>query len=298
MNLMQKIRRNGVIGSMKKASLIFQRKSGILEYRFKNIAKYANPTEEELEIIERQLIEFGVPVESLAPPLMEFQEFIDQDFFPQDYHGGPNGMVWKEKLLEHWISSKLLGVLDYAGDDVFVDIAAANSPWVFALREQIGLSAHAIDLEASDAYRHLPYYRVEDATSTQFSKGTVKGIALHCAYEMFMADDDHKLITEMARILQPGGKAIILPLYLHTHYCSYSTPEYFGKGYSDPNAREYVRMDSLGLPSSRKYDPVQLKARVLDPIIRSGMQYRLLILRNKSLFGREIYCHFILEISR
>lgn len=41
-----------------------------------------------------------------------------------------------------------------------------------------------------------------------------------------------------------------------------------------------------------------LKKRVLDPIIKAGMRYQLLALRNKHEFGTNIYCHFILEIER
>lgn len=38
--------------------------------------------------------------------------------------------------------------------------------------------------------------------------------------------------------------------------------------------------------------------RVLKPIIKAGMKYRLLVLRNKSELGENIYCHFILEIEQ
>jgi len=113
-----------------------------------------------------------------------------------------------------------------------------------------------------------------------------------------MGEDDTKLIYELARILKPGGKVVILPLYMHTHYCAYSTPEYFGNGYTDSIAKEYIRLDCTGVPSSRKYNPIQLKERVLDPIIAAGLHYRLLVLRNKSEFGQGIYCHFILEIEK
>jgi hypothetical protein len=102
----------------------------------------------------------------------------------------------------------------------------------------------------------------------------------------------------MWRILKPGGKVIIVPLYMHTHYCAYSTPEYYGKGYSDSAAKEYVRLDCFGVPSSRKYDGRMLQARVLDPIERLGMHYQLLALCNKADMGKNIYCHFILEIIR
>jgi hypothetical protein len=50
--------------------------------------------------------------------------------------------------------------------------------------------------------------------------------------------------------------------------------------------------------SVRKYDAATLKRRVLDRVAALGMDYRLLALRNKAELGRDIYCHFILEITR
>jgi hypothetical protein len=183
--------------------------------------------------------------------------------------------------------------------DVYVDVAAANSPWVYEVKNRKRIDAYAIDLgEVGEAYQSLPYYRIENATATSFPDASVKGASLHCAYEMFSGNDDVKFVSEIARILSPGGKVVILPLYMHTHFCAYSTPEYFGKGHSDPVAKEYVRLDCMGVTSSRKYDAAALKSRVLYAIISNGMSYRILVLRNKSDFGDGIYCHFILEITR
>ncbi len=139
---------------------------------------------------------------------------------------------------------------------------------------------------------------MENAIQTSFADQSVRCASLHCAYEMFMGEDDTRLVGELARILKTSGKAVILPLYMHTHYCAYATPEYFGKGHSDPKAKEYVRIDCYGVPSSRKYDAATLKRRVLDPIGEAGLSYRMLALRNKDAFGRNIYCHFILEIEK
>jgi SAM-dependent methyltransferase len=202
-------------------------------------------------------------------------------------------------LLEHWISSELLGLHEFGPADIYVDVAAASSPWARILRDRLGINAFAIDLgPIPDEYSGCEYYRQEDATRTSFQNGSVRGISLHCAYEMFMKDDDIRLMAEISRILRPGGRAVILPLYMHTHYCAYSSPEYFGKSYSDPDAREYIHIDCWGIPSSRKYDAINLKSRVFDAIERDGMKYRLRILRNKNDFGKKVYCHFILEIEK
>ena len=176
---------------------------------------------------------------------------------------------------------------EFGPQDVYVDVAACASPWAQTLRERSHLSSFAIDLApVGAAYRDLPYYRMENATRTRFTDQSVRGASLHCAYEMFLGDDDTRFISELARILKPGGKAVILPLYMHTHHCAYATPEYFGRGHADPGAKEYVRLDCYGVPSSRKYDAKILHRRVLLPIKQAGLSYRLLAVRNKELLGR------------
>lgn len=235
----------------------------------------------------------------ITRPPEQFAQFQAEQWFPPNYHGGQASGVWDEKLLEHWIAGERLGLAEFGADDIYVDVAAASSPWARTLRERRGLSAFAIDLApVGEAYRDLPYYRAENATQSSFADHSVRGVSLHCAYEMFMGNDDTQLIVELARILKPGGKAVILPLYMHTHYCAYATPDYFGKGYSDPDAKEYIRFDCYGIPSSRKYDAATLQRQVLEPVQAAGLHYRLLALRNKEALGSNIYCHFILEITR
>lgn len=301
MSILEKVRRHGIVGSAKKVVSLAHRKSsiGYSRLRYRYAPAYANPTPEELISIEEELAALGVCIEDYSPSPLAFQSFQQEDWFPPDYHGGMNGSVWNEKLLEHWISSERLGLMDCGQSEVYVDVAAGSSPWVHALRNRIGIEAFAIDLdEVGKAYRNFPYYRVEDATKTNFTDASVTSASLHCAYEMFMGEHDTQFIHEAARILKPGGKIIILPLYMHDHYCAYATSEYYGKGFAGPAAKEYIRWDCNGVPSSRKYDAAQLKKRVLDPITSLGLGYQLMALRNKSEFGSNIYCHFILEINK
>jgi SAM-dependent methyltransferase len=240
-----------------------------------------------------------IEIMDYSPSAEAFRAFQAENYFSGDYYGGRSSAVWDEKLLEHWIASERLGLNSFTANDVYIDVAAASSPWAHEVRARKGIEAYAIDLgEVGEDYRNLPYYRIENATATSFPNASVKGASLHCAYEMFVGNDDVQFIREIARILEPGGRVLILPLYMHTHYCAYSTPEYFGKGFSDPKAKEYVRLDCIGVPSSRKYSAAMLKKRVLDIIVSEGMSYSLLALRNKSELGEGIYCHFILEICK
>lgn len=296
MKILKRIKHHGIIGSLKVLSRIGQ--NTYFKWRHPNAPIYLNPTPAELLIVEQNLRALDIIIHDYLPSPEAFKKFKSENWFPLDYHGGQDSGVWNEKLIEYWLSSELLGLKDYGKEDIFVDIAACDSPWAKTLRERLGIAAFAIDLDSNNpTYSELDYYRLEDATKTSFPSKSVTGCALHCAYEMFMKDDDTNLIIESARILKPGGKMIILPLYMHTHYCSYATPEYYGKGYSDSVAKEYIRFDCTGIPSSRKYDAKSLKERVLDPITNQGMTYKLYVLRNKMAFGEDIYCHFILELK-
>jgi ubiquinone/menaquinone biosynthesis C-methylase UbiE len=300
MSLIAKFKRHGISRSARLA-LELAANSGrqqLYRWRLRNETPYVGPTPADLAQIESDLGALGVPIFNFSPPADAFRNFQKAQYFPLDYHGGTESGVWDEKLLEHWISAELLALSSFNAGDIYVDIAASTSPWAQILRERFGLTAFAIDLKQDSAYADLPYYRTENATATTFPDSSVRGASLHCAFEMFLGNDDVGLITEAARILTPGGKLVIAPLYMHTHYCAYSTPEFYGKGLSDPRAREYVRLDCMGVPSSRKYDAQVLTERVLRRINALGMSYRLLALRDKEKFGTGIYCHFILEVTR
>lgn len=298
MNLFATIRRRGLFGTLAYSASCVRRHSGWDVQRVRNAPRYHNPTTAELAAVENALQALGVTVEDYRVDPESFARFKAEKPFPEDYHGGQTGGVWDEKLLEHFIAARLLGLDDYGAEDTYVDVAACHSPWARYLREVRGLNAWAIDLAVGQAFRDLPYYRCEDATATTFADASVRGASLHCAFEMFAGNDDIEFMREAARIMAHGGKVVVVPLYLHTHYCSYSTSEYWGRGYSDPAAIEYVRMDTWGVPSSRKYDAQALVRRVLDPAIEAGLSYRLRALRNKEELGMNVYCHFILELSR
>lgn len=275
------------------------RASKIDHFRYRNAPRYENPTLSQLVEIEKQLASLGVVISDLEMDPAEFKQWLNLNLFPENYHGGKNGRVWDEKLLEHWLSLKLLDLDSYSSQDIFLDVAAGNSPWTYILRDKFSLKAYAIDLVPTNlGFGVNEYYLVGDATNMHFDPNSITGMALHCSYEMFMKASDTDLIVEMARVLKPGGKAIILPLYMHTHFCAYSTPEYYGRGYTDTSAAEYINMDYYGVPSSRKYDPKNLIDRVLAPIEANNLQYSLKVLRKKQDFGRDIYCHFVLEITK
>jgi hypothetical protein len=297
MNLLNKLKSNGTRWLIKKLVKLISNK--YYKFKWRNAPVYINPTSVDFSEIQDGLRRLNIPLEFYSTSALKFESFKKIKLFPADYHGGLKGGVWDEKLLEHYLSFEFLDLINYSKSDIYVDVAACSSPWAKILREKFDLNAFAIDL-ANDGklYQNLYYYMIQNATNTSFEDNSIQGLSLHCAFEMFMADDDIKFIQEVYRILKVGGKLVILPLYMHTHYCSYVSPESFSKGYSDEGAKEYIQPNMTGIISSRKYDPINLKSRILDKITELGMTYRVIILKNKDSFGLGVYCHFILEVTR
>jgi len=270
----------------------------LARFRTKSVEIYRNPTAEEYLLIENELLSMGMSIRELDVSSSGYLSFLQKFPFPSDYHGGMNTGYWHEKIFEHYVSYVLLEMNSYGPNDSYLDVAAGGSPWARILRDTQGIDAYAIDLVIRPQVRGLSYYREEDATCTSFSASSMRGISLHCAYEMFGGDSDMRAIDEFSRILKPGGSVIIVPLYLHTHYCCYSSPECWGKGYADSGAKEYVRRDSRNIPTSRKYDPLRLKERVLNRAVRAGLEPCIYQLRGQQDISPEIYCHFVLAFRK
>lgn len=259
---------------------------------------YAAPSPSALADIERALRALAIEPVDYRPEQKAFADFCARFPFPESYLAAFPAAIRLEKQFEHFVAHDLLGLDGYTQADTYVDIAACASPWVEMLRQGSGLPAIAIDLAVAHSYSQLPYYQQQNATATRFGSASISGASLQCAYEMFQGNDDIALLAELARVLKPGGRCVIAPLYLHTHHCGYSTPEYYGRGYADSGAKEYLRRDCWGVPFSRKYDADALLRRVLLPIEQHGMRYRLHMLRNAQDIAPGLYCHCILEIIR
>jgi hypothetical protein len=303
MNIVSRLREYGLAGTLKKLCPYIIRKTGIeskyYSIKYRNIARYQNPTQAELLLIEEGLQQQGIKLHNYFVNKKMLNDFGLDFPFPGDYHGGRNGGVWNEKILEHYIAYDLLNLRSYSSSNIYVDVAACGSPWAKILRDKLSIRSYAIDLAyPKTEYLKYDYYKVENAVSTSFTNSEVRGMSLQCAFEMFNGHDDIGLIKEASRILEPGGKLIISPLYMHTHYCFYSSPDFFGKGYADKDGKEYIRMDSRNIPASRKYDVVKLAERILSKVDELGMKHKLHVLRNGKELSDEVYCHFILEVSK
>jgi SAM-dependent methyltransferase len=137
------------------------------------------------------------------------------------FYGERNGIVFEEKSLEHYLSFRLLSLCD---SDTYVDIASESSPAPDIARALYGCRTYRQDLIYDEGVHGD---RIgSDATHLPVRDGFATKISLHCSFEHFEGDTDGGFIRECARLLAPGGKACIVPLYLGPVYRNYSDPTF------------------------------------------------------------------------
>ncbi|WIW70377.1 methyltransferase domain-containing protein [Anaerosinus gibii] len=259
----------------------------------KDFQLYQNPSKDELVKIYDQLKLSEIVIEDYQIDLKKYNEFKQEFDFGEDFYSWDKA-IKEEKILEHFVAFEILHL---EKSDFYIDVAACNSPFAFLLHNK-GYDSMAIDLNPSTKFADSNIYRVADATNTDFTNHSVDAVSLQCAYEMFLGDSDTNLIKELARVLAKKGRCVIAPLYMHTHYCGYSSPDYiYENQYHDLGAQLYYS-EYFGIPFARHYDMKALKERVILPIINSGLRYKIYRVVNEKSINENIYLKFILYIYR
>ncbi len=233
--------------------------SGVIDYRFNPNALKQSEIEPFIdnEKMRKEFIDNGFEVIIYDIDKADFTQWLHEVNFPEEYSKAYGG-VFTEKVLEHYLSSKLL---DLNETDVFVDVAAASSPWYDLAEKRYNCKSFAVDL-------HLPPDKNDprliecDATSMPFDDESISKIALHCAYEMLENDADINLIKEANRVLRPGGKMVIIPLYMAHFYHIHSSPKVNRKGIEYGKAKRVWRDDKYPVRFSRYYSVEAFKERV------------------------------------
>ena len=244
------------------------------------------------ENLKDRLLALNIPVEETTIDIFEFEDWLKK--FPEikrGYQGMGNAVI--EKCLEHYLTYKKLKI---SKDDIYIDTAAAGSPWAEILNVRGGVKSYRLDLSYPDGIKGINIGA--DAGDTKLPDGYASVLSLQCAYECLMGDADVLFIKEASRILNQKGRFAIIPLYLKDTYINVTSPYCDQqKIIIDPEAKKVWRDDKWKVPFSRNYSPESFKKRIYS-IIPEEMTGKILYFRNldevmKHYPGQTVYCFFM-----
>ena len=168
-----------------------------------------------------ELARHGVEVQQFEIPVDAFWQYVETSGYRQmEYWGGGSWPTAVEKWLEHFVSLELMKP---APGEVLIDIASCYSPFPDIMRDHYGLKTFRQDLIYPPG---IEEDRIGgDAAALPVEDEFADLLTLHCSFEHFEGDADSSFIREAERVLRPGGRLCILPLYTGPTYSIQSDPE-------------------------------------------------------------------------
>jgi len=211
--------------------------------------------------IEAQLRQY-IQVVDYDIDIADYRGYIQtaQIYGSKRFYGGHEGPNFPEKTLEHYLAAKFLNL---GPQDIYIDIASQNSPAPMIYSQKYGCKTWRQDM----AYpMGINGDRIGgDAAAMPLEDDFASAMTLHCSFEHFEGDTDIRFIKETSRVLRPGGKAVIVPLYLASQYTINTDPAVWPVGGIDfePDAMLYC-VKNFRNRQGRFYDIAHLKSRIID----------------------------------
>jgi len=243
-----------------------------------------------------RLLEAGVPVEEIGLDRADFEAWRGAnprlDGFYRSF-----GDLHVEKCLEHYLVDRLLGL---SSGDRYIDVASAGSPWAGELRKR-GVEAYRLDL----IYPHGVHGHDigASAAATGLPDGFATALSTQCAFELFHGDTDLRFLHEAGRVLAPGGRLAVLPLYLDDAYFLLRSPYALPPaGSAEPDAKVVWRDDHFRAAYSRHYSP-EAFARIIYNRLPPSLDARVFFVNNleeliRTYPDQRIYCFYILHATK
>lgn len=180
--------------------------------------------------------------------------------FPEYYAG-----MQKEKTFEHFVAMRLLELTE---GDVFLDLASEGSPLPEIAARLSGCRALAQDIMYPPGIRDGKMGG--DACAMPVGADFASAAALTCSLEHFEGDADTRLFAELARVLRPGGRVVVVPTYLFTHAATQTDPRYSvsAEVQFDEGVPLYCA-EGWGNRHGRFYSPETLVERIVAPLRQS-----------------------------
>ncbi len=122
-------------------------------------------------------------------------------------------------------------------------------------------------------------------------------MTLHCSFEHFEGDRDSRFVTEAERVLAPGGRVCILPLYMNRRYAIQTDPVTWSL------ARPRFERDALvhiahgwGESHGRSYDAAHLLERIVERL--GSLELTMHHIENAQEVSDEVYLRFAAVLTK
>ncbi len=260
---------------------------------FPKIIKYTETSDSITDYVENSLKD-DVKITHLSLSVEEFEDYLKEAEYTRfEAYNSAKAPFFREKALEHFTALKLLQL---EKEDIFVDIAAAGSPVYKIFREMYGCRTYRQDLSYPSGINGDVIGG--DASAMDVDDESFSKLALHCSFEHFEGNRDSSFVKEAIRVLKPGGKLVILPLYINQQAVIKTDP-----GIWRENSDLSVFQDSMIYCSSnwsnyhgRFYSPESFKSRVLK--YTEGYSSEVFILDNNFELDQASYLKFIFVMTK
>lgn len=235
----------------------------------------------------------GIDVLDYEIDIRDFRKYMETAGY-QNFEGYYTGKLsdWlNEKALEHYLAAKCL---ELQSSDIYVDVAACNSPAANIYENIYGCTAYRQDM----IYREGIHGKNIGGTATAMPvpNSFATKMALHCSFEHFEGNSDIDFIVEAQRVLSKGGKLCIVPLYLHNDYALQSDPACLPKGGIDFDEGPIVCAQGWRNRFGRFYDVPHFVSR----IVKNLQSFKLTIYRvlNEKEIDKNCYLKFFCILQK
>ena len=248
------------------------------------------------QAVRAQLQQSGVWVESYHVDVTDFKRWCQAANYSDSYYRGSPART--EKLLEHYLSLQFLPPI--TPQSVIIDVACAGSPFASVVQRLYGCTVYRQDLVYPEGI-HRALDGIEEmggnAAFMPVADSFASGLVSHCAFEMLRGDNDSLFIQEAARVLQPGGRLVIIPLYLSSLHHHLVDPLADRRRVSyDPGARIVYRPGYYRVAFARFYSVEAFIRRVVEH--RSGLLLKVIFVENEKEVDPSCYCKFVAVFER
>jgi SAM-dependent methyltransferase len=242
--------------------------------------------------VERGLAQRGIPMERYRIDPERFAEYerrAEYEVRYPDYYG----VRMAEKHLEHFLALELLAL---GPSDVFIDLASEDSPVPDIFERLTGAKTYWQDIQypAGIHGRRIG----GDACAMPLPDGFATAAALTCSIEHFEQEADALVCREVARVLRPGGRFIVAPLYMNSEAAVQTDPVYsaqadvpFDEGVAIQCQKDWRNRHG------RFYSPESLDSRLLAAL-RESFDVVVKRIENHEAIEGHVYLRFALFCRR